>query len=222
MTELLLIDNPYIVTIIILFMICDILAFHPYGVIARQFVYLNTSGHDRTFEDNGDAYLPITKPVLIVQTFLFSGLILFCASFNRAPIFLYEPTFESVSLLALCIAAPTIWFLFHWMLVNWFCFLFNSRVGVVTINNVYTAVYTLAAPLVLLLFVFYCLEYMSLSTVTVMLCIVLALTQIVFLGLGFKVFMKGIGTVVFILLYILAFEVAPIWILVKCMCNLSS
>lgn len=219
MTELLLIDNPYIVTVIMLFMIFDILAFHPSGVIARQVVYLTTSGHDRTFEDNGDAFLPMTKPLLIVQTFLFTGLILFCASFNRASVFLDQPTFESVSLLALCIAVPTAWFFLHWMLINWFCFLFNSKLGMATINNVYTAVYTLAAPLALLLFLLYCLDYLSLSTITVLLCIVLALTQIVFLGLSFKVFMRGIGTTVVILMYILAFEVAPIWILAKCLIN---
>lgn len=219
MTELLLIDNPYVVTVIMLFLICDILAFHPSGVIARQVVYLTTSGHDRTFEDNGDAFLPMTKPVLIIQTFLFSGLILFCASFNRASVFLYEPTFESVSLLGLCVSVPVLWFFFHWLLINWFCFLFNSKVGVVTINNVYTAVYTLAAPLVLSLFVIYCLDYMSLNTITILLCAVLALTQIVFLGLSFKVFMRGIGTMLVILSYILAFEVAPICILVKYLIN---
>lgn len=215
MTELQLIDNPYVVTVIMLFMICDILAFHPSGVIARQFVYLSNSGHSRTFEDNGDAFLPMTKPILIFQTFLFSGLILFCASFNRASVFFDQPTFESVSLLALCIAVPTVWFFFHWMLINWVCFLFNSKSGVVTINKVYTAVYTLAAPVALLLFVLYCLDYMSLGAITVLLYIVLALTQIVFLGLSFKVFMGGIGTTLVILLYILAFEVAPIWTLIK-------
>lgn len=215
MTEIQLIDNPYIVTVIMLFLICDILAFHPDGVMARQVVYLNSSGHDRTFEDIGDVLFPFIKPLMILQTFVFSGLILFSAFFSRASVFLYEPTFESISLLLVCIAVPAIWFFFHWILINWICFLFDSRNGIITINNVYTAVYTLAAPFTLVLFMFYCLDYMSIGTITVLLYVVLALTQIVLLFLSFKIFMRGIGAMFVIALYILAFEVAPLWILIK-------
>lgn len=215
MTELLLIDNPYVVSVIMLFLICDILAFHPSGVMARQIVYLNTSGHDRTFEDIGDVFLPMIKPLMIFQTFLFTGLIMFCSLFNRASIFLYQPTFESASLLGICIAVPMVWFFLHWILINWICFLFNSKVGVATINNVYTGVYTLAAPFSLLLFMLYCLDYMSLSTITILLYVVLALTQIIFLVLGFKIFTRGFGASLVIVFYILAFEVAPIWIVIK-------
>lgn len=215
MTEIQLVDNPYVVTVIMLFLICDILAFHPSGVMAKQVAHLSNSGHERTFEEISDVFLPVTKPIMIFQTFLFSGLIVFCSLFNRATSFLYDPSLESVMLLATCVAVPMVWFLLHWILINWFCFLFNSKSGVATINNVYTAVYTLAAPIALVLFMLYCLDYMSLGVTTVILYVVMALVQLVFLGLGFKVFMRGIGTTLVIVLYILAFEVAPIWIVIK-------
>lgn len=215
MADLQLLDNPYIVSLTLIFLFVNMLAVHPAGVFVRQFIYIQNAGRDRIFADIDDVHFGIVKPVLILFVFIFTGIQLFLAFSNRSINFLYEPTMESILLLAALVALPAIWFVLHWILVNWFCYLFNSTRGIVTVNKVYTAIYTLLAPLVFINFLMSLLGFVPIDLGTKLLIGLLGLSQIAFILFSLKIFLCGFSSCIVICLYIIAFEVAPLWVFIK-------
>lgn len=206
--------SPLIVSLILIFWGLNIIAWRPEGIMIQHWHWLFTSRQVRTFEALAP-FFHLIRPLLLVQLFLFSGLIFYYwLSFaSGSSVLPSQQSFPAWLLPTVCIVGPLLLHVLQFLTYNWFCYLFDERDNHIIFNRIYVSIIMLCAPVALLIFTF--LTTGLISTLTgVYLCIgVFILAQILFIFSGFKIFFRGFGSFCFIILYLCALEIAPVAVL---------
>lgn len=203
---------PYIVIFTFVCVLCNLYGWRLEGVMRRQWSSLSDTKNERSF-DADDSGWNFSRFLLILQWCIFFGLILFTRMDDEYVEDLREPDLEVVWHLCVCVAAPAIWFYMQWALYNWWSFLFGESSRAAILTRVYKAVYMLASPMSLLVFVCELVGLFSPECSWILLMLIFVIVQIVFISSGIRIFWNGIGTLCFIFLYLCAFKFAPILLL---------
>lgn len=203
---------PYLVLLSIICLAGDLLSWRPEGVMRRQIISMSDMKNERSFNAD-DSGWDIRRFLLILQWCLYFGLILF--TFENEDFFedLLHPDMSVLLELGICIAIPAVWFGGQWIFYSWWSYLFRLSGKAVILTRIYKAVHMLAAPIALLVFLLELSGILTPSNSWILLLLIFIIVQIVFIFSGIRIFWSGFGTLCFIFLYLCAFKVAPILLL---------
>lgn len=205
-------DNIPLVLLVLLYLIIDLLAWHPKGVLVHQLAWLNNTRNARTFEASAVIY-PWLKPFLLMQYFIFFGLSILLIYDHQLAEHFANPTPAFLGTLLLCLAIPTAWYLLHLALFNWFCYLFNLRNRQIIMNRCYSAAHIILAPVSTLIFICILTGLYPSATTLILLATLFFLSQIVFIFNGFKIFCVNLYTFLMIFVYLCTLEIAPLLVI---------
>lgn len=205
-------DNVVLVSLILAFLVVDLLSIRHRGVMRYQFSWLTDTRSARTFESTAINY-PWIKPLLMIQVFLFFGLAVFCLIDPDPAQSLLSPSLNGWSRLGISIGSLLGWYLLQTMLTNWFCYLFGMREKRIIMNRSHKAIFAVLAPLSLLVFVALMTGLLSPETTVILLAALFILSQIGFIFNGIKIFYEGFGSLCLIIVYLCTLEIAPLWLI---------
>lgn len=205
-------NNAVVVALIILFIAFNLLACHPKGVMTHQLAWLADTRNARTFEASTVVY-PWIKPILYIQLYLFTGLSLFCALDSSPAEHLLAPDAETLTRLACYLLIPIAYFIFQTLCFNWFCYLFRTKFQLIIMNRTYHASLLLLSPLATVIFTCSLVGALSGETTLILLAALFILSQILFIFNGIKIFMRGFGSFLLLIVYLCTLEIAPLWVL---------
>jgi len=203
---------PYLVLLVILCLALDAYCWRPEGGMRRQIHTLADTNNERSFQAEQNS-VNFSRYFLIIQWCVCFGLILYTrinAGFLES---LLHPDWNVVCQVLLCMSIPAAWLLLQWFLYSWWAFLFREMGRALILTRIYRAVHMLAAPVALLVLMMEMTEILSPSNSWILLLLTFIIAQIVFILGGIKIFWSGIGTMCFIFLYLCAFKIAPILLL---------
>lgn len=205
---------PYLVIFALICLVGDLYSWRPEGVMRRQLVSIVDIKNERSFNaDEGG--LDISRFLLIAQFFVFFGLVLYT---NINPDYfedLMNPDQDTWYELAICIAIPSAWFFIQWVLYHWWSYIFHVEGKAVILSRIYKAIHMLAAPIALMVFLLEIVDAISPDYSWILLLLTFIIAQIVFIFSGIRIFWSGIGTLCFIFVYLCAFKIAPILLLLS-------
>lgn len=205
-------DNVVLVSLVLGFLVIDLLSVCHRGVMRYQFSWLTDTRSARTFESTAVNY-PWIKPMLLIQVFLFFGLSVFCLLEPEPAQSLLSPGLNGWSHLLLCIGTLLGWFLLQHTLVNWFCYLFGMREKRIIMNRSHKAIFAVLAPFSLAVFVALMAGLITIQTTVILLAALFILSQIGFVFNGIKIFYEGLGSFCLIIVYLCTLEIAPLWLI---------
>lgn len=208
----LLMGNPYMVVLLLFYVLVNILSWVPDGVMRQQLVSLRETRNARTFE-LGAVQMSWLIPLLILQLFIFLGLHIYLYVQPDAERSLESLERADMIVLALCTAIPTGWFVLQWLSFSWWGYLFRESDRLFILGRVYLSVHLMASTPTMLLFLAEVVGLIDYDLATILLSLIFIIIQIAFIFNGIKIFWGGIGTLCFIFLYLCAFIVAPILVL---------
>lgn len=203
----------YIVLLAFVCLLCNLYGWRPEGVMRRQLDSMADTRNERSFVSNEQGW-ELSRFLLVLEWCIFFGLILFTRADEEYLDDLLHPDLEVWLQLAICIAVPAVWFYVQWGLYRWWAFLFHEDGRAMILTRVYKAVYMLSAPLALATFLSEIVGLLSPQDSWILLLVIFIIAQIVFIFNGIKIFWSGIGTLCFIFLYLCAFKIAPILLLI--------
>lgn len=203
---------PYLVLISLVCFAVDLYCCRPNGEIRQQLINLVNTKDERSFSVN-EGGLSFGEIVLLLQWFLFFGLIIF--TYVNGEFFedLSSPTLQTWQQLGICIAVPMVWYVIQWCLYHWWVYLFQESGRGKILSRVYKALHILSAPLSMLVFMFEMSGILSPDYSYILLIIIFIIAQFVLFLSGIRIFWNGIGTICFIILYLCAFKIAPLLVL---------
>lgn len=202
-------DNMGIVLLVLLFIIADLLAWHPNGVMAHQLEWLANTRNARTFEASAVIYSWL-KPMLLSQYFVFFSLSCLHVIDPDMAQLLYTLHPESWPLLLACLLIPLGWFLLQKFLFTWFCYLFGINDRQIIMSRCYTAVHIMLAPLATVVFISVLAGSFSPQTTFILLATLFILSQIAFVFNGFKIFCTNFYAFFILIVYLCTLEIAPL------------
>ena len=208
-------SNIILICLIFLYAIFNILAWGKNGLYTQEIESIKDTKNERTFT-SAEIKFDKIKPFLSIQYYLFFGLCLFVSVIPEPAESLSGLQTLSASVylkLAICIAAPVIWFFLQKGLFHWTCFIFGGDSRIVILERVYNAIHFLAGPLVLFLFSAIVVTELSSFWSAILLTSIFIITQLTFIFSGFKVFLNGIGSFCLIFVYLCALEITPLAII---------
>lgn len=206
-------DTPWLVALLLAFLLGDVMAFRPDGFLMLQVGWLRNTRSARTFGRLSGAYA-LAAPLMLLQLFVSEGLGFFCALRSDAALALSDLQPDAALMLALCVAAPAVWFVVQWGLFRWSAFLMGETERLIIFNRAYLAIHLLAAPLALLLLLISVLVPVGPTTAAVLFNGLFILQLIAFVFCGIKIFCDGILSLCFIFLYLCTLEIAPLAVLI--------
>lgn len=178
----------------------------------RQLESMMDTKNERSFNaDEGG--LDFGRFLLIVQYFIFFGLVIYTNVNADYVEDLILPDSDTWYELSFCIAAPAFWFFIQWVLYRWWSYIFHMEGKATILSRIYKAVHMLGAPIALVVFILELVGAISPENSWILLLLTFIIAQIVFIFSGIKIFWSGIGTLCFIILYLCAFKIAPILLL---------
>lgn len=205
---------PYIVLFALICLVADLYSWRPDGAMRRQLDSMLDLKNERSFNaDEGG--LDISRFLMITQFFIFFGLVLY--TYINPDYFndLVDPDMDTLTDVGLCIAAPLLWFCMQWLLYHWWCYIFHIEGKATILSRVYNALHILCAPIALAVFMLEIVDLVSPDNCWILLLLTFIIAQIVFIFSGIRIFWSGIGTICFIFLYLCAFKIAPILLLLS-------
>jgi len=205
-------NNLVIVATILGFLLVDILAFCPRGVIEHQVKWITDTRNSRTFESQVMTYRWI-RPLLMVQLFLFFGLSLYCIYDDSPALHLSQLRHTTWQLLLVCLSALLAWYLFQRFCYNWFCYLFNLREKQTIMNRTYQAGWMIIAVPSMFVFILLMSSSISGTTALFLLATLFILSQLSFIYSGIKIFFDSFGSLLLIFVYLCTLEIAPILVI---------
>lgn len=205
---------PYLVILTFVSLIGDLYSWRPEGVMRRQLDSLMETKNERSFNADMNG-MDLGRLLLIIQFLLYFGLILYTVVNPDYFEDLRDPDANTWQELGLCIAAPTLWFLVQWALYRWWTYLFHLEGKATILSRVYKAVHMLAAPIALGVFIMELVGAVSPDNSWILLLLTFIIAQIVFIFTGIRIFWSGIGTLCFIIVYLCAFKIAPILLILS-------
>ena len=208
----LLINNSVVVTVVLLCLLMDVLAWRQKGVMWNQLAWIVDTRSARTLEIT-TVYYPWFKPLLLAQYFVFFGLSAFCLYDADAATHLSHPDVALWKSLLTCVGLVLGWYLLQQGLFNWFCYLFGYKMKKFIINCTYKATFILLSPVATLCFVGICADWMPDFTAVILLASLFILSQFLFIFNGFKIFYEGFGSACIIILYLCTLEIAPLLVI---------
>lgn len=205
-------DNIPLVLTVMVFVVADLLAWHPKGVMRHQLSWLGDTRNARTFEASAIIY-PWLKPILLCQYFIFFGLCLLHIIDPLSTQHLTTPTQALILPLAISLSAPLLWYYLQKGLLNWFCYLFNLHNRQIIINRCYQAIHIVLAPISTLIFIGILAGSDSGPSTSFLLAALFILSQIAFIFNGFKIFCINLFAFSLIIVYLCTLEIAPLMVL---------
>lgn len=205
-------DNILLVLLVIIFLMADLLAWHPKGVMIHQLAWLGDTRNARTF-DASTAIYPWLKPILMCQYFLFFGLSLLSISDSEMAMHLARPSWPELRPMILCLAVPLLWSAVQQFLFNWFCHLFEIADGRIIMNRCFLATHIILAPISTLIFVSVLAGAIDLQVTQILLIGLFILSQVVFIFNGFRIFCNSFYTTLLIFAYLCTLEIAPLLVI---------
>lgn len=207
-------DSPWVVAVVFYFILITVFSVGPRGVLREQAHWLLDTRRSRTF-DIPSLGASILRPCLFVQTFLFEGLCLYVAVEPEPVAAAGHIAPAALPTLLTCLWLPVAWFLFQWCCFQWAGYLARADEERHILNRVFVAAHLLVGPWMLLLFLLQMTHHVERPAGTILLCILFFLSQMAFIFNGIKIFFGGILSSCFIILYLCALEIAPLYILVQ-------
>lgn len=203
---------PYLVVFAFVSLLGNIYSWRPEGVMRSQLTSLKDTKNERSFSADEGGW-NIGHFLLVSQWFFYFGLIVY--TYVRPDYFeeLLHPDAETFMRLSICVSVPAVWFFLQWGLYQWWAYLFQQEGKAAILSRIYKAIHMLAAPLALLVFLLELTGFISPDSGWILLLLTFIIAQIVFIFSGIKIFWTGIGTLCFIFLYLCAFKIAPILLL---------
>lgn len=203
---------PYLVVISLVCLVIDLLCWRPDGIMRHQLDSMFDFKNERAFGSDV-SHLNIVHILLIFQWCLFFGLILFTYEDEDSFENLLHPDLETWLELGICIAIPAAWLLIQGLLYHWWSYLFGMSGKAIILTRVYRVIHMLAAPMALFVFMMEVAGILSPENGWILLLLIFIIVQIVFIFSGIRIFWSGIGTLCFIFLYLCAFKIAPLLLL---------
>ena len=201
---------PYLVLITFVCLVGNLYGLRAEGVLRKQFVNLTDIKNERSFTANEADTFDIGPLLLIFQEFFFFGLIFYTVLQPDYIAELSDPDGDTLLDVGLCMAIQAVWFLLQWVLYHWCAALFHEGGKAMILSRVYYAIYILSAPLTLLVFMAELSGLLMPDNSWILLLLIFIIAQIVFILSGIRIFWNGIGTICFIFLYLCAFKIAPL------------
>lgn len=200
---------PYLVILTFACLVANIYWWRPNGELRQQLTNLLDVKNVRTFgvDESG---LNFIQMLLLLQWYLFFGLILFTYIDGEFFDDLSNLDTDTLLSLGICIAIPALWFLVQSMLYHWWSYLFQETGRVKILARVYKALHIIAAPIALVVFLLEMAGILSPEYSYILLILIFIIAQIIFILSGIRIFWSGIGTLCFIFVYLCAFKIAPI------------
>jgi hypothetical protein len=204
-------DNPMVVAVLFLFVLLTIFSVGRSGLLRHELAWLSHMRSGRSFELPASAS-GFFRLLLMLQTFLFSGLCLYFAVMPDATL---RPETEATdwSTFGLCMALPLALYLYQWFCFRWTAYLAHDEERVLLLDRAYQAVYLLIGPFALVLFVVQVTGHLSDTMEMTLIAGLFGLALIWFVISAFKIFFRGIGTICFIIFYLCTLEIAPLYLL---------
>lgn len=204
-------DSPLVVAGLFLFVLLTIFSVGRNGLLRHELRWLSHMRSGRSFELPASAS-GFFRLLLMIQTFLFSGL---CLYFAVTPGASLSPMAEGVdwSRFALSMALPVVIYFYQWFCFRWAAYLAHDEERVMLLDRAYQATYLLIGPVVLVLFVVQVTGHLSDTTEMSLIAGVFGLALIGFIISAFKIFFRGIGTICFIIFYLCTLEIAPLYLM---------
>jgi len=180
----------------------------------RQLNSMMDTKNERSFNaDEGG--LDFGRFLLIAEFFIFFGLVLYTYINPDYSDDLQNPDQDTWYELTICILAPSSWFFLQWVLYRWWSFIFHVGGKATILSRIYKAVHMLAAPIALGVFMLELADVITPDNSWILLLMTFIIAQIVFIFSGIRIFWSGIGTLCFIFVYLCAFKIAPILLLLS-------
>lgn len=206
----LLADSKLMIGLVLAFLMADVLACCPKGVMRHQLLWLTDTRNARTFESSV-VILPWLKPVMLLQCFLFFGLTAFCLIAPDAYAALSHPTLQdTLPVLLPVMLSLSAWYLLQRWLIGWLCYLFRLSQKNTILNRTYDAAFVLLAPLVTICYVALTAGLISSDWAFKLLAALFISSQISFIFNGIKIFYDGFYSLLLIIVYLCTLEIAPI------------
>lgn len=205
-------DNVPVVSLILAFLVADLMACCPKGVMRHQQQWLTEEHNGRDFEPTVIRHSWL-KPVLLVQLFVCCGLTLFCRIDDAPTLHLLRPDADALGLFGLCCLMPFVWYLLQWGLFCWGCYLFDLPYHRQVLERSYHALFILLVPPFTLVLMALITGLVTDVTAVNLLAALFILSQISFIYKGFKIFYQGFGSFFMIFVYLCALEIAPLLML---------
>jgi hypothetical protein len=202
-------DNPLVVAVLFLFVLLSLFSVGQSGLLRHELAWLSHMRSGRSFELPASAS-GFFRLLLMLQTFLFSGLCLYFAVAPEANL-----SVETVDwrMFALAMALPLLLYLYQWFCFRWTAYLAHEDERVLLLDRAYQAVHLLIGPFALVLFVVQVTGHLS-NTMEITLIVGLyGLGVIWFIISAFKIFFRGIDTICFIFFYLCTLEIAPLYLM---------
>ena len=205
-------DNPVLVVLTLAFLVIDLLACRPKGVMRYQFSWLIDTRNARTFESTVTVH-PWIKPLLLLQVFLFFGLAIFCLYDDAPAAHLHSLGSIAWIQLGLSMSALLGWYVLQSALFNWFCYLFGLREKRTIMNRTYRASYAVLAPLAMLSFIFLISGTITSEMMHILLAALFIFSQLSFVFNGFRIFYNGFYSILLLIVYLCTLEIAPLLVI---------
>ncbi len=205
-------DNIYLVLLILLFVLVDLLACHPKGVLLHQLAWLGDTRNARTFESTAVIY-PWLRPMLQLQFFVFMGLCILSIADPQMARHLATPDAASLRLSAICMTLPVAWYALQGLLVRWFCYLLCLTDQQAIMHRIDRAIQSILAPASTLIFIGVLAGSFTAQTTSILLAALFILSQIVFVFCGFKIFCTNFYSFCLIIVYLCTLQIAPLLVI---------
>lgn len=205
---------PYIVIFALICLVGDLYSWRPEGAMRSQLNSMTDTKNERSFNADNTG-LDLGRFLLIVQYFVFFGLVLYTYINPDYLEDLLYPDKETWYELIICIATPSLWFFVQWILYRWWSYIFHMEGKAQILSRIYKAIYMLSAPVAMIVFLLEVVGIISPANSWILLLLTFIIAQIVFIFSGIKIFWAGIGTLCFIFLYLCTFKIAPILLLLS-------
>jgi hypothetical protein len=204
-------NNPLVVAGLFWFVLLTIFSVGRSGLLRHEFAWLRHMRSGRSFELPASAS-GFFRLLLMLQTFLFSGLCLYFAIIPGASLSPLTDTAEWRAF-AVCMSLPLLLYLYQWFCFRWTAYLAHEEDRIMLLDRAYQAVYLFIGPFALVLFVVQVTGHLSDTMEIILIATLFGLSLIWFIISAFKIFFRGIGTICFIIGYLCTLEIAPLYLI---------
>ena len=117
---------------------------------------------------------------------------------------------DLLTVIALCVAVPCVWFLVHLILLHWFDYIFGTHNRLAIVDRIYLGYHLLYSPIIYVMFVMFVIADLPRIMIAILLFVFFIITQILLVYSIFRIFSNNKGSIYVILLYLCALEIAPL------------
>lgn len=203
---------PYIVALVLVFLVGNILCWMPQGPMRDQLLSIQNTRTERRFGTD-DSRFSLGRMALLCQWFVLFGVQLYLYVGDEAVENLISPNAAMLAQLLSCMLVPVAWYALQWFFMHWWGFIFNLGKNVQIISRIYRSAHMLAGTLAMLVFLLQICYAIDAETGMILLSLIFICAQIIFIFSGIKIFYRGLSSLFVIFLYLCALKVAPLLVL---------